>query len=180
GLALFLVADHVDGGSVFQSYALPEIAVGTHLGRQFAVRINHKWQLELVFGGKFLGETPKIVLGNFQLMGEALVAEFVPQFLRFRIEIARHHRGIERPRMKWQRKIVLHYRYVVGAGSLFQQRRRAGAVGTLEILKDNNSDLGAFGRLQRGKYGVVLRLPDSKRDGDRQGYNQQQELFHIR
>ena len=87
-------------------------------------------------------------------MQEDIVAEIIAQLLRTGIEIARDDGRVVRPVMHGQREIVADDRNLVGSGGLFHQGRGAATVGTLQVFKNNQGDLGALGRSERGIDGL--------------------------
>src|SRR5580704_15914053 len=88
GSAIVFFADNVKGRGVLQTELVPGGAVGLDQGSQFPVGIDNKRQVDLVGGGEFLGEGSQVLLGDFQLMLEAAIAELVADRLRMGVEVA--------------------------------------------------------------------------------------------
>src|SRR5882762_5646427 len=100
-----LAADYVQGGSVLETELDPTLAVGVHQGRECSFGVNHKWQIDLVRGGKLLRERPERVLGDLQLMREDGIAELVADRPSMRIEDTREARRTVGPGVHRERQL---------------------------------------------------------------------------
>ena len=112
--------------------------------REFALRIDNKWEPDAMLLGKFFRESAQVrFCFNAGLICKYRVAEFIADFFRFRIEPASVHGRVEAPDVHPQRKVVPDPRNVVLLCGVFQDWIDGGTAGTFHILKLNDSDAGA-------------------------------------
>ena len=148
------VGDDPDGGGVLDADALAKIAVGLDCLCEMAHGIDGEGQGDAVLGGELLRELLEIG-GGFDggLVGEDFVTIVVAEGLAFGVEEAGVDGGLEAPVVLREREVVADPGDVVLGGGVFEERVGAGAVGALEVVKLDDGDASAGGRLEGG--GVV-------------------------
>src|SRR5690348_70779 len=99
GLAVTLVADHVERGRVLDVDGLSQFLVGIDEGGELAGGIDYEGQVHFVVRCKLLGKLAQILGRDLELVGEDVIAEFVAQRLGVRVEIARENGSIVGPGM---------------------------------------------------------------------------------
>ena len=124
----------------------PEIFILIDSFGQLALRIHDKRQIHFVVGGEFFRESAQGWRRDLGLMLEDVVAEVVAQLLGMGIEVAGDDGRVVRPVVHGQREVVADDRNFVGSGGFLDQGRGTPAVGALEVFKNHQGNLGAFGR----------------------------------
>src|SRR5262249_17775732 len=129
-------------------------------------------QGDLAGGGEVLGESAEGLLGDLVLVLEDGHAELIAGLLGLGVEEAGEHGSRERPVVLGQREVVADQGDFVGGGGFFEQGRGAAAVRTLQVLENNQRDLRARRRTQRG----ILRALGGKRGRRKENDRQKDRL----
>ncbi len=170
GLALGLVADHIDRRSVIDADTLAQIFVLSDAFGELALRIDRKGQINFVVGGELFSEGSESGRRDLGLVLEDVVAEVVAELLGVSVEVARDESGVVRPVVHGQREVVAHDRNFVRFGGFLDEGRGAATVRALQVLEHDDGDLGAFRRSQRGV--DVLSGDHGSDEEESQGKNQ--------
>src|SRR5581483_6844168 len=156
----------VNGRRVLNGDALPERAVLFDGISQFALRIEHERQTGVVFLGESLSERAQVAGRDLRLVLEDELTELGAQLRRFALEVLRQYGCVEGPIVLRQGEVVADDGDPVFAPSFFDQRRGAGAVGALQVLKNDQGDIASL----RGTQGAggIPRLPQQDSAGNGQ------------
>ena len=132
-----LVADDVKRRCVLQIQLIAGGPVRFYQLGELTVRIDYKWEVDLMRGGILFCKWAQRIFRDSSKSCLKTVSQIIPQDFGMGVKIAGENRGVIRPGMHGQREIVANDRDLVGAGRFFEQGRRSGAIGTLQVLENN-------------------------------------------
>jgi len=136
---------------------LAQIAICGDLGRQLALGIDDEREIDFVIGGELLRISPEILRRDLGLVLKDVVAVLIAKGFGVGVEITRDDRGVEGPLVKGQREVVAYDRNLIGLGGFLYEGSSAAAIGTLQILEDDDGDLSTLGRPEGGVHLVLGR-----------------------